>query len=68
MNIEIDSKIRIMIERQLIAYQIYLERKVKDSKDDFYARCNQEDLDRTNKALDELKKAKEKAWNKLIEK
>ena len=68
MNVEIDSKTRILIESELIARQVYLERKVKDSKDDFYRRMNERDLAKTNKALGELKKIREKAWQELIKK
>jgi len=68
MNVEIDSKTRILIEGELIARQVYLGRKLKDSKDDFYRRMNERDLAKTNKALSELKKAREKAWQELIKK
>ena len=68
MNIEIDSNTRRLIEFQLTARKVDLERKIKDTKGKVWRKFYEDDLAQTVKIITELKQAKKKAWQELIKK
>jgi hypothetical protein len=68
MNIEIDSNTRRLIEFQLTARKVDLERKIKNIKGKDWRKFYEHDLAQTVKILKELKVAKKKALQELVKK